>query len=163
MKDKMKCIKNIKTLEVRRLTKSECDIIINSDFNKEWVYTTKGVYKRFVKLLNKQHNTSGSNSGRSRDGKKSKNRLGSKSTKYGKDISQQIIPQHKLIVDDIYKETYESVKHLLSIDPITGAKIYAKEGKAKRISRTLVFNKGELVKIKSKVINHEPYFKPDKD
>jgi len=170
--EKLICIRKVvkdgvTDLDFQRLPKSAAEKLVATG---DYTYTSKGKYRRYLASLEPKFRA-GIPFSSIKDGKKTRTHNNRKSTRGRKlvyfDITIRIIPQRfvskmKNIVKRIRERNFtiatsdkgfvlhKAIKHLVSIDPITGKKIYTKEGKGVEVEFIPTIKKGDLILDKPK-------------
>lgn len=130
-KEKLQTIRSIsEPVIVKRVPQSEASELVKT---REWTYTSKGVYDKWIKNQKPKY-TSGipyAKINRDKDAKSDKtgnNRKNTRGRKYVHSTVDKAKPVKGKKVE-LGFDKHEAIKHVKSVDPITGNVLYAKEGK----------------------------------
>ena len=177
MCDKLKCIKNKVTGEVKRVDATEAYSLMEQDNN--WHHTSKSAYAKYI-LDNIPKYPSGelNSSTKFRKRKGIADSGNNRKRTVGRKIEYQDLSTRKTLPKDAHKHTKLSVfksfkktlgfmlhgsnSYLSTPDPILGTQTVSKQGKANDVKFVETMHKDEAYKMPNKTIKHVHKRNPDK-
>lgn len=130
-KEKLQTIRSInEPVIVKRVPQSEASGLVKT---REWTYTSKGVYDKWVKNQKPKYTSGTPYAKINREANVNKNKTGNnrRNTNGRKYVHSKVDEAKpvKGIKVELGFDKHEAIKHVKSVDPITGKVLYSKEGK----------------------------------